>query len=71
MVQYSASSRSIITVATILGLASILAVLLRIWARRHSKVHLGMDDLFAVVCLCGYLAFLGINIWGWVPLKVC
>ena len=64
MAQDSASSSRFIALAVILGLASILAVLLRIVARRRSKVHLGFDDVFAVIALCGFLAFLGIVIWG-------
>lgn len=67
MAQYSDSSPKSITIAVILGLASILAVFLRILARRRSKVHLGMDDVFAVIALCGFLAFLGLIIWSWFP----
>ena len=69
MAQFSASSPVFIALSVVLGLASILAVFLRMLARRRSKAHLGVDDLFAVVALCAFLAFLGLIIWSWVPQK--
>ena len=71
MARYDHSSSNIIALAVILGTASIISVLLRILARTRSKAPLGVDDLFAVVALCGFLAYLGLIIWGQVPLRTC
>ena len=65
MAQYNSYSSNPIALAVTMGLASILAVLLRILARRSSKFPLGLDDIFAVVALCGLLTFLGSIIYGW------
>ena len=69
MTQYDASSSRFIALAVTFGLASILAVLMRILARRRSKAQLGVDDVFAVVAMCGFLAFLVVVVWGSVALK--
>ena len=71
MVRYDRSSSNIIALAVILGTASIVSVLLRILARARSRAHLGVDDVFAVVALCGFLAYTGIIIWGQVPRRTC
>ena len=59
MAHYNDSFPSLITVAVIMGLASIVAVLLRIVARKKSRIHLGLDDAFAIAALCGFVTFLG------------
>ena len=64
MARRNQSLPGFIALTVIMGLGSILAVLLRILARRHSKSTLGLDDAFAVVAMCGCLAFLGILLWG-------
>ena len=64
MVRYDHSSSKINALAVILGTASIISALLRILARTRSKAHLGVDDVFAVIALCGFLAYLGVLIWG-------
>lgn len=69
MTKYDASSSRFIALPVTFGLASILAVALRILARRRSKAQLGVDDVFAVVAMCDFLAFLGVVIWGSVVLK--
>lgn len=71
MVRYDHSSSNIIALGVILGTASIISVLLRILARTRSRAHLGVDDVFAVVALCGFLAYMGIIIWGQVALRTC
>ena len=71
MSRYDHSSSKVIALAVILGIASIISVLLRILARTRSKAHLGVDDLFAVVALCGFLAYMGLIVWGEVPLRRC
>ena len=71
MARYDKSLPGFIALAVIMGLGSILAVVLRIVARRHSKSALGLDDAFAVVAMCGCLAFLGIMIWGNLSLGIC
>ena len=62
-------AKSLIAMNVIMGSASIVAVLLRIVARRRSKSRLGLDDAFAVAALCGVLTFLGLLIWGQFLLK--
>ena len=69
MARYDHSSLNVIKLAVVLGIASIISVLLRILARKRSKAHLGVDDVFAVVALCGFLAYVGLLIWGQVPLR--
>ena len=64
MAQYKESSSTFIALTVVMGSASILAVLLRIVARRRSKSHLGLDDAFAVAALCGFLTFQGFILWG-------
>ena len=71
MASYDHASPNIIALAVILGVASVISVLLRIWARVRSKAHLGVDDVFAVVALCGFLAYLGLVILGPVLLRTC
>ena len=71
MARYDHSSSNIIALAVILGTASMISVLLRILARTRSKAHLGVDDVFAVVALCGFLAYLGLTIWGQIPSRTC
>ena len=71
MAQYDHLSSNIIALAVILGTASTISVLLRILARTRSKVHLGVDDVFAVIALCGFLAYLGLIIWGQALLRIC
>ena len=67
MTRYDHSSSNITALAVILATASIISVLLRILARSRSKAHLGVDDVFAVIALCGSLAYLGLITWGQVP----
>ena len=71
MARYDHSSSNVIALAVTLGTASIISVLLRILARSRSKAHLGVDDVFAVVALCGSLACLGLFILGQVSFKDC
>ena len=69
MTRYDHSSSNLLALAVVLGIASIISVLLRILARIRSKAHLGVDDVFAVVALGGFLAYLGLSVWGQVPLR--
>ena len=64
MARHNQSLPGFIALTVIMSFGSILAVLLRIVARRHSKTALGLDDVSAVVAMCGCLAFLGMILWG-------
>ena len=71
MARHNQSLPGFIALTVIMGLGSILAILLRIVARRHSKSALGLDDASAVVAMCGCLAFLGMILWGDLSPKIC
>lgn len=71
MAWHNQSLPGFIALTVIMGLGSILAIILRIVARRHSKTALGLDDASAVVAMCGCLAFLGIILWGNSSPKIC
>ena len=70
MAQYRDFSAIFVALTTIMGSGSLLAVLLRIVARKKSKIRLGLDDAFAMAALCGFLTFLGLTLWGQVLLKI-
>ena len=67
MARYNAFAGTTIALAAVFLPLALLAVVLRIVARRRTKANVGLDDLLAILTLVVYTCFSAMVLWGTYP----
>ena len=64
MTRYNAFSKTAIALSAVFLPLSLIAVVLRLFARSRTKANCGLDDGLAVLALLVYIGFTAMVLWG-------